>query len=95
MDELHNCFSNMNLNKHIPDLELSDDVDHIIYCYERDLPSLSNSHMIWYPKKRYFEPTTNLYNSILGILKEKQYISYLIELMPLIDEYLEYASQCN
>ena len=68
-----------------PDEALKHDVEYIIWLYYKEIPVL-DLNILKLKKNTY----TNLYNSILKILDEKDEKKNLLEMMPLIDEYLSY-----
>lgn len=75
--------------KHI-DIEssLRKDVLHIIRCFEAGIPSLYKFEALPCSCNN----PCYTYTQILDILKEFNYLVHLTDMIPLIDEYLEYVT---
>lgn len=83
MDQLTYSLQSLNLNK-----DLKADVDYLIYCYERQI--IHMNHMNFKIKKYMYFNTCELYENIVKIISEKCYSHNLLDMMPLIDEYIDY-----
>lgn len=81
MNEIN--YKNNNINK----LEL--DVDYIIYCYYTNKITLDLS--LLKIEKNMYNPD-HIYQEIIKILMNKKQSLILLEIMPIIDDYLEYYS---
>lgn len=82
MDSLINAFSSLNVDvvKH--------DIMVVCECYTVMLPELDKSRLMI--KKDMFPNVTYLYQEILSALSDINKHEYLMDLMPYIDDYLEY-----
>lgn len=69
---------------------LEHDINHIIKCYKDDLATLTFTFLHMPPNS--CRHTHYIYQKILGIISEKSVSPNLLEIMPLIDDYLEYIS---
>jgi hypothetical protein len=67
---------------------LKTDVLHIIQCYEAGIPSLYRIQTV---PQSVLNPC-GVYAQMLDILKEFDYLVHLTDMIPLIDEYLEYVT---
>lgn len=65
---------------------LINDVNQIMLCYENDQPSLTFSCILM--PKHSCNNSQILYQKIIGVIRSQ----ILMDVMPLIDEYLEYVS---
>jgi hypothetical protein len=83
MDQITYSLQSLNLDK-----DLEHDVDYIIYCFENEIISMDYNN---FKIKRYVYH--NLYTKIVTLLSEKCYSHNLLDMMPLIDEYIEYYSR--
>ena len=87
MNDLINRFQTCDIaSSHISEA-LKYDVSYIIYCYEYDI-FLDTS--IFKIEKHAQGSVPELYQDILKILATRSYTCHTIDIMPLIDEYLEY-----
>lgn len=77
-------YKNNNINK----LEL--DIDYILYCYYTNKINLDFS--LLQLEKNIYNYIPDLYEEIIKILTIKEQSKNLLEIMPIIDEYLEYYS---
>ncbi len=77
-------FSRLNVSPLAQDLEI------ILQCYYTQQPQLP-LHMLQITKNTYVSPQ-KLYNAIVEMLASKQLSHLLLDVMPLIDDYLEYYS---
>lgn len=75
-------FETLNIS---PDEALKHDVEYIIWLYYKEIPTI-NPNLLKLKKNTFI----NLYNNIINILNEKDETKNLLEMMPLIDEYLSY-----
>lgn len=67
---------------------LHHDVNYMLWVVDNEQPSL---HLKTYKlKANLFESITELYEAVLQTLKQINRINDLLEIMPLIDDYLEY-----
>jgi len=91
MESITQALSSLNVNEFAEFKDyLEWDVDYILYCFFNGLPSLDPKHIVT-PPSSCFEPCEK-YAGILRILTEKNAVVYLTDMMPLIDEYLEYIT---
>jgi hypothetical protein len=81
MDDIIKQIANCNINN-----LLENDVNEIIKSYTENRLELDKSNLI------YKNNHNQVYNQILCILTSKNMIIELLELMPYIDDYLEYLS---
>ncbi len=79
-------FETLNISYHEA---LRHDIDYIIWLYYKEIPVINQS--ILKIKRNTFNNITDLYCEILNILDEKDEKKNLLEMMPLIDEYLSYC----
>lgn len=82
MDSLLNAFSSLNVDTVKHDMMI------VCECYAAMLPELDKSHLLI--KKNMFPDVTYLYQKIISVLSDLHRSEYLIDLMPYIDDYLEY-----
>lgn len=88
---LETYFNNLNLiDSPSIDPWLINDINIIITCWTNELPQLLFNNLL--VKKIYNMNETDLYYKIIEIIKERNLIINLLELMPYIDDYLEYYS---
>ena len=67
---------------------LSHDVEWILYCADQQIMSLPTTHL--QIKKGMAEDTSMLYQQIVKTISKMEVQQDLLELMPYIDDYLEY-----
>jgi hypothetical protein len=82
MNSLLSAFSSLNVDI------LRHDMMVICECYAAMLPGLDKSRLLI--KKNTFPDVTYLYREILSVLSDLHKSEYLMDLMPYIDDYLEY-----
>lgn len=71
------------------DLYIENDVDQILICYSHNIDHLDYSMLRI--KKNMFKDTAHLYKRILQEISKITYVrNDLMEIMPYIDDYLEY-----
>lgn len=66
------------------------DVNIIIYCYRHEYTELLKDSLKI--QANIYSSVQELYRQILRILSKKGFYNYLVEMMPYIDDYLEYYS---
>ena len=72
---------------------LSHDLRVIITCYQNQSPALDTSHLQIEPNS--YPSEKDLYHCILNALQPKGLSHELLELMPYIDDYLEYYTMIS
>ena len=82
MDSLLSAFSSLNVDT------VKHDIMVICECYAAMLPELDKSRLLI--KKNTFPDVAHLYQKILSVLSDLHRSEYLMDLMPYIDDYLEY-----
>jgi deoxyadenosine/deoxycytidine kinase len=83
MDVLHEQFAKFNI---YDSLDL--DIEVIIECYLKQYDTLDTTRLCIRPDS--FESEQCLYNTMLNRISNRNLNSELLELMPYIDDYLEY-----
>jgi hypothetical protein len=83
IDTIIEAIHSLNLN-----LDLKADVDYLIYCYENEIIQID--YTILKIKNNMHFDGHDLYKNIVKIISEKCYSHNLLDMMPLIDEYIEY-----
>ena len=63
------------------------DVEYLIWGFENNVPKLDYS--VYKARLDMYESYHQMYNEIIKILREKKQVENIIEMMPLIDDYLE------
>ena len=87
MNNLYEQFTNLSIDS------LTHDVNIMIQCYEMDLSYLILDNMKI--ESNSYESIQVLYQNILCIITKKNLQNDLLEIMPYIDEYLEYYSKIS
>ena len=64
------------------------DVNYILWGFENSIPQLDPS--LYKVKRNMYQSYQELYDVIVNILREKNQIENMLEIMPLIDDYIEY-----
>ena len=64
------------------------DINYIIYCHTNNI--LETDVNVFKVRKYMFESSQILYKEMLHILHDKNYGEFIIDIMPFIDEYLEF-----
>lgn len=64
------------------------DIDYIIYCNTNNILEIDVN--VFKVRKYMFESSQILYKEMLHILHDKNYGEFIIDIMPFIDEYLEF-----
>lgn len=64
------------------------DIDYIIYCNTNNILEIDVN--VFKVRKYMFESSQILYKEMLNILHNKNYSEFIIDIMPFIDEYLEF-----
>jgi len=82
MDSLLQAFRSLNVDA------VKHDIGVVCECYAAMLPELDKSRLKI--QKNMFPDVTYLYQEILSVLCEIHKSEYLMDLMPYIDDYLEY-----
>ena len=67
---------------------LDHDVNILIQCYDREDPYIPFVYLVL-PRKQYNHE--HLYRDIVVTMRNKNVLNLLIEMMPLIDAYMEYV----
>jgi len=88
MDQLHLSFENLSFTP--KDVILDHDVNLIIQYYYEQFPQEHINMYDYKIKKNMFGCITELYQNIIKVISQKQCMVDLLEIMPYIDEYLEY-----
>jgi hypothetical protein len=83
LEELLNQFNAVSLSK---EEALKHDIEYIIWLYYKEIPTLDPNLV----KLKISSDIEETYYDILRILDEKGEKENLLEMMPLIDEYLDY-----
>jgi hypothetical protein len=83
--DLENLFNRLDLSK---ESALSADVEYILYCFNENI-SFLNPNM-FQVKPHMYPNVTTIYQEICSIISMKGRGCELLELMPYIDDYLEY-----
>ena len=64
------------------------DIEYLLWCFENNIPNMDPC--IYKVRRNMYESYHKMYEEILNILREKNQIENVLEMMPLIDDYLEY-----